>query len=118
MDCCVCNSNNTIVLSKEDFSCKHCGECTDVIYGACNDCGAVWKSVDGYVVECMSHEMSAEDLDRMVGDGVVVQVVDLEPRENTMSNMIHHCVRCEAIAYEIGHGLYKCPECDFEWEVI
>jgi hypothetical protein len=118
MECCVCGSDNTVVFSREDFLCKHCGEATDIIYGACNDCGAVWKSIDGGVVECMSYDMSTENLDKMMEKAPTVQVIDLNPRESTMSSMINKCLRCEAIAYEIGKGYYKCPDCDFEWEVI
>jgi acetyl-CoA carboxylase beta subunit len=40
-----------------------------------------------------------------------------EPK-NTMQEIIHKCLRCDTISYEIQPQLYHCPDCGFEWEVI
>lgn len=119
MICCACDSDNTVIFSKEYIPCKHCGEDTDIIYGACNNCGAIWKSVDGQVIECIAKNIPSGKLSEIIdSQPTAVQVIDLEPKKGTMSEMIHHCIRCDASAYEVGNGLYKCPECGFEWEVI
>ena len=36
----------------------------------------------------------------------------------TMSDLVHKCVSCQAVAYETSPGYYQCSECDFSWEVV
>jgi ribosomal protein L37E len=38
--------------------------------------------------------------------------------KRTMQEVIHKCLRCNAIAYEIQSQSYYCSHCGFEWEVI
>ena len=44
----------------------------------------------------------------------------IEKNDHAMTKMIHKCLRCNKMAYEISNGLFKCSnvECGFEWEVI
>jgi hypothetical protein len=49
---------------------------------------------------------------------------------DTMSDLIHKCLTCNEICYEVEadfsdeeekhkvYALYKCPNCGFMWEVI
>ena len=36
----------------------------------------------------------------------------------TMQDLVHRCLRCETISYEVKPRHYHCPDCGFEWEVL
>jgi len=36
----------------------------------------------------------------------------------TMSDFIHKCLRCNAIAFQVSENCFRCAKCDFEWEVV
>jgi len=35
-----------------------------------------------------------------------------------MSSLIHKCIRCGEIVIPVNDYSYKCPYCDFEWEIL
>jgi len=123
MDCCVCNSSNTEVFSTEKIPCTGCGEFTELMYNVCRDCGTMWKSVGTAVIECTLTELGDFPVDisevfALLEDGLRgIELVDYN-RCGTMGELIHKCLRCETIAYETMPGLFHCPECGFEWEVM
>jgi hypothetical protein len=115
MNCCVCKGENVTNFSVERIECVHCGGSTEILYMGCDDCGTMWKSVNGEIIECISENIPQEMLD---DEAAAIQVMDLEPKNGTMSEMIHKCLRCEAVSHEIGDGYYRCSNCNFEWEVL
>jgi hypothetical protein len=44
----------------------------------------------------------------------------IDKNKYTMAEMIHRCLRCDKVAYEVGDGVFKCfdDKCGFGWEVI
>jgi len=69
-----------------------------------------------------THEMMSEDefkslVDNMDGGEIDFKEIKIGPTEN-MTDMIHRCLNCDAVAYEVGNGKYECPVCSFTWEVV
>ena len=137
MNCIHCGSSNTDVFFKEDIPCCHCEGAITVVYEACGDCNLMWKSVDGEVIS-----NSADTLDELndvllyeLDKGPVIsdeeamvamddflnflkEEADDSPIVDSMQDLLHKCLRCESISYEVRPRHYLCPECGFEWEVL
>lgn len=140
MNCINCGSSDTSVFYKEKIPCSHCNEVTEVIYEACAHCYIMWKSVDGEVID-NSFDVDQE-LDKVLSDGAMVidgNLFDEFPTDEefedllrsinfmdtdsvksvkSMRDMVHRCLRCDTVSYEIKPRLYHCPDCGFEWEVL
>lgn len=123
MECCICGSKSTMVFDNEIIPCHKCGESINLEYYSCRDCGAVWKALDGNLLECIYTEDERSeapvDLKEILNndDFGSVQVIELTKR-GTMDEMIHKCLMCNTVSYEVAAGLFHCPDCGFEWEVI
>lgn len=123
MNCCVCDSPNTEVFSIEKVPCTKCGELTELMYNVCRECGAVWKSVDGKVIDCTFAELGEattiiENMFDIFKDGITDISVYKYNNQGTMSEVVHRCLRCDTVSYEILPNLFHCPECCFEWELL
>lgn len=128
MNCIRCGSSKSFVFLTEKIPCTCCNNYTDLCYYSCESCGNIWRVVDGKPLEegFMSHSMeevrelnlsetTLEELQK------AIEAAEKEAEEipvNTMSDMLHRCLRCENIAYEVSNRCFKCPKCGFEWEVI
>ena len=123
MICVNCELDSDTVFSTELYPCA-CGDNVIVEYNACKQCGTVWKSVNGDPMDNGSIHMSKlfgddgavfmdllSELEGVIGTGDVGTAT-------TMEECLDRCVECNAISYEIMPGLFKCPECKVEWEVI
>jgi hypothetical protein len=102
MDCVNCKSNNSNTFFTEVMPCSHCNMENNIAYHACQSCGLIWKSIDNKIIE-----------DIMFTDPNLGQFLN-----SSMSEIIHKCLHCGNIAFEIEPNLYHCPGCGFEWEVI
>lgn len=120
MKCIGCGSDDAITALIEIFPCKHCNKEMRMEYNVCRCCGITWKSLDG---EFFSN---ATIFDMELGNffsGEEAERSFSEPSENIesevyMGDYVHRCLRCNALCYEEKEGMYVCPECDFQWEVI
>jgi hypothetical protein len=117
MNCVNCASEDVIVFYIEEIPCKHCGGTTEVVYTNCNNCGIMCKTIDG-VVSSNSFEVM-DELDDVFDDGDVKILESLNaPEAETMQDLLHRCVRCNAMAYEKNPRYYCCPKCGFEWGIL
>ena len=135
MNCIHCGSADTVVFYIERIPCSHCNETTELVYEACNDCNLMWKSVDGNVLNNSFDVM--ETLDDLIIDGDLLEEMPTEEElkkmfeefeavidaaeysdAKSMKDMIHRCLRCETVSYEINPKHYHCPDCGFEWEIL
>jgi hypothetical protein len=89
----------------------------------------MWKTVDGTpIVDTAFDGRSAgieEDLFDFLdeahedpGDAEVYKSKDVENKDDSMKEMIQHCIKCNELAYEVEESLYKCSVCSFEWEIV
>lgn len=111
----------------EEIPCTHCDETIVVDYKICKSCGMVAKFVDDQLISGAA--FSNEDTQQLFGNDVD-ELVNMFERavaeiENdgtsapkSMSDVVHKCIRCETRSFEKEKGLWHCPECGFEWEVI
>ena len=128
MVCINCGSTNTEIFFVEAIPCRDCGGVSCIEYHICNDCLSFWKTLDGEyfhdkpgfpevsVDNLPVFEFTEEDLD-MVIDEFDAFVKSTEERP-TMKDMIHHCIRCDALAFEVDPLHFYCPKCGFEWETL
>lgn len=130
MICIECGSDNAEVFFSEDIPCSHCGGTTELHYNVCNNCNLMWKTVDDEVIsnsiesarlidefidsdeEMDLQKFLTETMDHIIN----LNLVDSEI--TTMKDLVHKCLRCESISYEVKPRFYHCPECGFEWEVL
>lgn len=132
MDCMHCGSTDTAIFFVEKIPCSHCDEITNLIYETCNDCNLMWKSVDGEVLNNSFDSMeeidspldfdmelpTEEELDEMIREfESIIEATEMS-EATTMQDMIHRCLRCETVSYEVKPRHYHCPDCGFEWEVL
>lgn len=115
-----CSSYNTLSFFVEHIPCSHCEEVIEVSYNVCQDCGLVWKTVDG---ELLDGVIFAEpELGGMIDESYTAIrdiIRNSEPEApGTMNEVIHKCLRCGTLSYEVEPQLYHCPDCGFEWEIL
>ena len=41
-----------------------------------------------------------------------------ESKYRTMEGVVHKCIRCDSTVFEIDNGVFTCPHCGFEWEIL
>lgn len=102
MNCVNCKCNNVSTFFAEIVPCAYCNGKNDVEYHACKSCGLIWKSINNKIVD---HIMFT---DPNLGLSL----------SSSMDEIIHKCLRCDKIAFEIESNLYHCSDCGFEWEVV
>jgi hypothetical protein len=95
----------------------------------------MWKSVDGQVInnsydvnmhpdsviidgELLDEMPTAEEIDKMIDEFESFMEASEAGEPKTMSDVVHRCLRCETISYEVKPRFYHCPDCGFEWEVL
>jgi len=136
MVCFKCDSGQEAAFFKEEFPCAHCDGTNLVEYNICPDCGWMWRSVNGSVVD--DSQMSAADLGDFAGlmlgthpemteeelaimDNInehLLKVDKMDSGEATMSDYVHRCLQCNSTAVDVDDGKYTCTDCDFEWEIV
>lgn len=121
MKCPSCDSANVNVFFSESITCHHCKKENDISFNVCSDCGMIWKSIHGELIDGSS--FSDKDLHTvMVGSmvGTNKNFGDLigEVKFKSMSELVHSCIKCGGRAYEVNEKLFKCSVCNFEWEII
>lgn len=120
MVCFNCKSKSTMTYFSEIIPCSHCGGQIIIMYNSCVDCGAVWKSIDDEFFESML--IPDPSIIPMIEEGFQVHLDDslkAPLKDNsTMSEIVHRCIKCESIAYEVNPEVYHCSKCGFEWEVL
>jgi hypothetical protein len=136
MLCFKCESGKESAFFRENFPCLHCEEDNLVEYNICQDCGWVWRSVNG--VPLADSQMHIQDLGDFAGfmageqpeltedeqammENIaehLTKVDKMERGEASMSDYIHKCLECESTAVDVVDGKYTCRDCDFEWEVV
>lgn len=114
MDCPSCGSENTSVFHIENFPCSHCSVVNEISYNFCHACRISFKETGGEVIAAL--RFSGDALTGLIEEEVKLAVKDEGCR--TMGEVVHRCLRCEAIAFEVEEKSYKCSVCDFEWETI
>lgn len=127
MKCINCDSIDASDFFSEHIPCSHCDETTELVYSACPDCNIVWKSVNGVAIH--NSLESAREIDEFFDahtdpemhdflNDAFKDFMEITGNSRTMNELIHRCLRCETISYEVRPRFYHCPECNFEWEVL
>ena len=120
MKCINCN-NDVDEFYSEEFECPHCGDVIVLDYYHCTECGTMWKSQDDVPLFGVNLEDPSipEDLLDLF-DKIEEELLKMEEAEEggSMNAFVHRCISCNTIAYEVAEDTYRCPECDFEWEVV
>jgi len=118
MECLNCQGTDVITFFNEIITCSHCKEDNNVSYNVCQTCGLIWKAVDDQPIsESVFTEL---ELGEMLGgslDKFMENISHETASTGTMNEIVHKCLRCETISYEVAPCFYRCPECRFEWEV-
>jgi hypothetical protein len=122
-----------ITMYEESFDCE-CGKTNIIAIHVCDNCSLTWRSYNGEPLE--ASEIRFEDF--LSGEPANINLMSLEDNEvlknmdkellkvdrvkqgkaKSMSDYIHNCIKCGAVAHEAKDGTYKCGECGFEWEII
>jgi ribosomal protein L37E len=111
----------------EQLPCTHCKEVIIIEYKICTSCGMVAKFVDGQLISGAA--FSNDDTQQLFGNDIEAlinmfeqEAAEMESRNGSsglsMSDIVHKCIRCDTRSFEKEKGLWHCPECGFEWEVI
>ena len=110
MFCPGCGSGDAEIFFTEKLPCVHCGKTNKVEYYNCTECKTVWKVLGEFIIDSTKFDF-ADDIDEETVTGVVTTY------GGSMEEAIHRCLKCNAIAYEIGPESYHCSKCGFEWEI-
>ena len=123
MKCIRCNSDeSTDMYFVETFPCPHCDDELEVQYHICKSCHITWKVVGDNVVSMADFEddvvfaRSDEDFFEAFTHISTNEILT----GPVMGELVHRCIRCGSIAFEIADKKWRCndPECQFEWEVL
>ena len=117
--CINCGGSEFTNFFTEEIPCSHCDEITEVKYVMCNTCGMLSGALFTDADTQQLFQTNVADLidlfNNVIGEGEPAGVAG---PATTMSDMLHSCIRCNTKSYEKNKGLWHCPECGFEWEVI
>lgn len=126
MECVKCGKDSGIMVLIETFQCNHCDSEIHMEYNVCKECGAAWKTVDGDLIS--GSVLFDVGLGEIFGDDEEMEFdlmmsidkedIKREIQSFYMSDYVHKCLKCQTVCYETEENLYKCPKCNFEWEVI
>lgn len=123
MKCIKCGKEATEVVHSESYPCS-CGENTIITYNICSDCGIFWRAVNGSPVDDGIHDTKllfgdgSELITELLNDLSDLLVASGRSDSSSMEDVVHRCIKCNALAYEADKSVYKCSKCDAEWEVI
>ena len=112
MNCINCGSKELNTFFTETLPCSHCDEINEIAYHACEVCGMVWRSIGNKISDDIM--FYGPDLASFLSELPTPENIN----NNSMQEIIHRCLRCNTVSFEIGTKLYHCPDCSFEWEVI
>ena len=136
MNCFNCENGKESAFFKEEFPCGHCDEPNLLEYNVCPDCGLMWRSVNGVVLEDsqvnmrdlgdFASLMSGEQPEMTEEEALIMENINdhlvkidkMDRGEATMADYVHKCLQCESTAVDVVDGKYSCKDCDFEWEVV
>jgi len=118
MECPKCGSTVTILYTDE-LLCDACGNDILIDYCVCDECGFSFRSQNNkFLDENMIEDVSLLDkFDELLSEAVD----DYEPVsvDESMLDQLRACIRCGSLkAYEESPGVFRCPECDFSWEIL
>lgn len=120
MSCLNCNSEDSItVVFEENINCSECGTNNKVLYCFCNECGLIYKELNGQVVEGFILDATkASNIFNIDADFQEIDLSNKVDKAESMQDVVHKCIRCGNISYEKDENYYVCPNCGFEWEVM
>jgi len=117
MLCINCMSGKVDVFCTETLPCVHCDGVNVINYNVCQECGAVWKSSGNILLE--GTMVVDPELVGTIKDSIEdVFNVNEEVVKVSMKDLVHKCIRCGVMSYEIENKVFHCPECGFEWEIL
>jgi len=114
MDCPLCDSDATIIMTSEELQCGDCGGYIHLSHCLCTDCNCAWRVCDGEVLDYVVLDTS--DTGGFI-DFLKPLLNDDDKDEEKMSDLLFHCVECGSLSYKIDDAHYKCQVCGCEWEV-
>jgi hypothetical protein len=122
MICFKCDSVKDSAFFVENLSCYHCGEELSIEYNFCDQCGSLWKSCGGNIVEETIMNLGNEGFTDFIAslDEEIAEIFQekFANPETMMGGTIHKCLNCGNVAFEVERGKFRCPTCEFKWEVI
>lgn len=133
MNCIKCGSEEaTDTYFIEVLPCPYCDEGIEIKYHICHECNITWKTVNDEVISMADFDdgmppgLTDEDLLQAFSaiDGRLVKFsmdnIDGVPTGPAMGELLHRCIRCGSIAFEVSSKRWRCndPECQFEWEIV
>ena len=136
MICFKCSGGQESAFFQEQFPCGHCEEENLLEYNICPDCGWMWRSINGVPFD--ESQMHVEDLgdfasllmgeqpemteeEAVIMDNInehLAKISNMETGEAKMGDYVHKCLHCNSTAVDVNNGVYKCTDCDFEWEIV
>ena len=133
MNCHKCHSSEVIDMYEESFECE-CGNVNVIGIKMCGTCNLVWRTYNNQVLESSEIHFddflsNAESVPSIITSDESDVLKNMEKEllkvdrvrrgeAESMSDYIHNCLRCGSVAHEEKDGMYKCGECNFEWEVV
>jgi hypothetical protein len=120
MTCVTCGSENISVFFSETIKCTSCDEDNLISFQICNDCGVIWKAVNDMLLKgtvFVDPELSKFISSNIVGNSEFDNWFDVEVNA-TMEEVVHRCLKCNAIAFESKPDVFCCSVCDFTWETV
>jgi len=116
MLCPKCDSDNIQLFNEKIITCIHCDGTNTISTYACEDCGSIWNATNG-VIET-NYILSGKEAKSIFDVAVENHKSRPVDKKAYMEDMVHTCIRCNAIAYEVEEDQYSCPECGFTWETL
>lgn len=107
------------VMHAEKIPCPHCNEEILMEYLSCQ-CRYSWRELNGVFLDGGHIEVAGlEGLIQGITDFIESYDIEETTTPTSMSEMIHRCLKCEALAIQThtNPDAYRCTMCDFEWEV-
>lgn len=144
MECPNCKEDLGVCIMEDVITCNGCDKEITISYNACSGCNFSWRNndgrfMDGDVVDEESVSEVFDGLDAVIRSQPLLDDTDVPPEvifhldeeveaafvsvadegtKKNMSSMIHKCIRCGEIVIPIDDYNYKCPYCNFEWEIL
>lgn len=125
MLCPNCKKDSGGIMYKDVITCGKCGEHIVIDYCSCHMCGYTWRLnngefLDGNMIDEEGLDQMLEEIGTLIDEQLDddVEYIVKKSESNSMSDMIHKCIRCGEFAYPIGDYNFKCSSCGFEWEIL
>jgi len=117
MDCLMCGNPNALLVFTEVVHCDCCSEPNELMYYACRNCGIICTVLDGELIDSSEElPLPFKTIMQELLDNAEYDLSDI-CTEKTPLEIMHKCIKCETLSYEIKPNLYHCPDCGFEWEI-